>query len=276
MTQRSSATVSARPVLLLLVALAVPLLAGACRFEPPGPASGQPDGTAIDTAGDTTTPIDAKVYLDAPPTAICSPTLCGAAGGSCVPETGHCRIMRNINVGATCPLNHFCDITCGGANDACKSNGVDCSLAAGCTVTCGMGGAVDESCDAGVKCPLTGPCNVTCNGGLACRHNGITCGAGTCNAHCLGADACGDFGVDCRGSSQCTVECEGTNACRNGGVICGPGTCTVECDGDAACQNLPETCPAQPTTCSFHCCGTGACMNHFPPCPGCTKDAVCD
>ena len=241
----------------------------------PGPDPAQPDGTSDSPVISTDAPRDAKEFLDAPPSVTCDPGLCMAAGGTCQSATGHCRIDHPTNGGVTCPPGHFCDISCVGTNDSCKSDGVDCTNAVGCTITCGMGGAMDASCSDGpVRCPLLGPCKVTCNGELACRHEPVICGGGPCDVRCLGINACGDRGVDCTTSVMCKAVCKGTNACRNGGVACGPSSCNVECNGDNACQNLPTTCAVQPATCAFHCCGNAACQNN-PLCPTCTRDAVC-
>lgn len=268
-------------VIVVIAGLVVVAGQGACRFSAPEGTPSQPsDGAAADSPGtDSKPPADAKPDPDAPPAAVCNTTVCSVAGGTCNPTTGHCVINQNMNLGVTCPPQHFCDITCSGNANSCETNGVDCSAAAGCTVTCGAGGIGDRSCgDGGVKCPLIGPCKVTCTGENTCRKAPVTCGNGPCDVSCLGDNACGDRGVNCRASLQCTASCKGVNACRNAAVACGLGTCNVTCDGTNACQNPPPTgvCAVPPPAmCKFHCCGTAATCQNLNLCTGCSKDAVC-
>lgn len=231
------------------------------------------DGTKTDAAVDA---IDAKVFLDA--ALVCDPVKCVTmAMGVCLPN-GHCEITHAGNGSVTCPEGLYCDIKCLGTALSCI-DGVDCSMAIGCNVTCGAGGATgtspgDNSCSdgIGVRCPTTGPCNVTCSGENACRNRGVTCGNGKCDVHCLGINAC-DLGVHCNTSLDCTAECQGENACRNAGVDCGAGSCTVECNGTNACQS--GKCLGTPTACDFSCCGTNACSSAQAVCAGCTRDTSC-
>lgn len=152
------------------------------------------------------------MMIDAP-LAVCEPTACGAAGGTCT--NGACLIVENGQTGVTCPAGMPCSVQCN-QNDACKNGGVDC------------GGATT--------------CEVSCFGTATCQSGGVDCGLATlCTVRCIGSASCqngtsGDRSVECR-SSTCEVTCNGSSACQNGIDVDTTGDCTSHCCGASACMN---------------------------------------
>jgi hypothetical protein len=141
---------------------------------------------------------DQAIKLDAPMT--CPPG-CGNCPG------GVCTIVRGANTTAvpTCPPKMPCKVICSG-DKACE-NGVDCSQATACDITC----------DAA-------------SGTNACKNAKVKCGSGHCKVSCTGKDSC-NKGIDCGQSCGCYVYCKGPKTCSS-----------ITCPASPTCCFPPPVC----------------------------------
>lgn len=152
---------------------------------------------------------------------------CTDLGGECVDDV--CRFICTAVTCQSivqCPPGLPCEIQCNGVG-AC-SNGIACTSAATCTITCD-----DGACQAPIDCGSSA-CDITCNG-----------------TSCSGQ-------IGCTAADRCVVDCNGPNAC-NAQIQCGEGLCDVECNGSMSCAG-GVTC-GDSCRCDVDCIGTGSCAS---------------
>jgi hypothetical protein len=155
----------------------------------------------VPPADKTVPPPDKTVFTDTSPPQ-CPPVCNGGCTG------GVCTIIQGANTTAIpkCPAKMPCKVVCKG-DKACE-NGVDCSQATDCDITCDAATGTD-----------------------ACKNAMVKCGSGHCKVSCTGKDTC-NKGIDCYKSCGCHIYCKGSQACLK--KICPPSpTC---CSPPTACQ----------------------------------------
>ena len=150
---------------------------------------------------------------------------------------GHPQPDANLCPSActTCDVpNMMCTIDCAAAGADC-SHAVTCPAGWNCIIKC----TVNDECRNGIDCSLAKSCNLTCSGSRTCEP--VNCGAGKCTATCTGFSACRGF--DCSGSCACDVTCNpNVSACFDPGVTCPLSTTFNSCDTGLGCTSQPLGC----------------------------------
>ena len=156
---------------------------------PPLDKAGPPTDKTVPPADKTVPPPDKTVFTDTSPPQ-CPPVCNGGCPG------GVCTITQGTNTTAvpTCPATMPCKVVCNG-NKACI-NGVDCSKATDCDITCDAVSGED-----------------------ACRNAMVKCGSGHCKVSCIGKGSC-NTGIDCYSACGCHIDCKGAQTCTS--KICPP------------------------------------------------------